>query len=117
MGSAARWPARKVRLRATEIPLSRITDLKRSLSMQSADAATPAPTYATSTSSRRPCTVPSSPKGPWSTGKTTSISLSGSTLPFSGSGTGSPAWAPSSSGDAGCSCHRPSAPISISRTS
>ena len=40
--------------------------------MQSAEAATPAPTYGTSASSSRPWTVPSSPNGPCSTGKTTS---------------------------------------------
>ncbi len=40
--------------------------------MQSADAATPAPTYGTFASSSSPCTVPSSPNGPCSTGKTTS---------------------------------------------
>ncbi len=40
--------------------------------MHSAEAATPAPTYGTPASSRRPCTVPSSPNGPWRTGNTTS---------------------------------------------
>src|SRR2546421_560642 len=42
--------------------------------MESADPSTPAPTYGRSASSRRPCTVPSSPKVPCSTGNTTSIS-------------------------------------------
>ena len=42
------------------------------LSMPTADASTPAPTYGTSASSSRPWTVPSSPKGPCSTGNTTS---------------------------------------------
>ena len=37
------------------------------------EAATPGPTYGTPASSSRPCTVPSSPNGPCSTGKTTSI--------------------------------------------
>ena len=60
----------------TGIPWSRITDLKTSLSMQSADASTPAPTYGTPASSSSPCTVPSSPNGPCSTGKTTSTSAS-----------------------------------------
>ena len=41
--------------------------------METADAMTPAPTYGRSASSSRPWTVPSSPKVPWSTGKTTSI--------------------------------------------
>jgi hypothetical protein len=36
--------SRTVTLRVTGMPLSRSTDLKRSLSMQSADAITPAPT-------------------------------------------------------------------------
>src|SRR5712691_2968486 len=58
--------------RATGTPLSRSTFLKRSLSMQSADAATPAPTYGTPASSSSPCTVPSSPNGPWRMGRTTS---------------------------------------------
>ncbi len=44
--------------------------------MQSADAVTPAPTYGTPASSSRPCTVPSSPNGPWRTGNTTSTSAS-----------------------------------------
>jgi hypothetical protein len=39
---------------ATGTPLSRNTFLNRSLSMQSADAATPAPTYGTPASSSRP---------------------------------------------------------------
>ena len=43
-GLAASSPARAVRLRATGMPLSRMTDLKRSLSMQSPEAVTPAPT-------------------------------------------------------------------------
>ena len=40
--------------------------------MQSAEAATPAPTYGTFASSSRPWTVPSSPNGPCRTGSTTS---------------------------------------------
>ena len=43
-GLAASSLERSVRLRATGMPLSRITDLKRSLSMQSPEAVTPAPT-------------------------------------------------------------------------
>ena len=38
--------------------------------MHSAEASTPAPTYGTSSSSSSPCTVPSSPNGPCSTGNT-----------------------------------------------
>ena len=40
--------------------------------MPTADASTPAPTYGTLASSSSPCTVPSSPYGPCSTGNTTS---------------------------------------------
>ena len=40
--------------------------------MQSAEAATPAPTYGTPASSSSPCTVPSSPNGPCRIGSTTS---------------------------------------------
>ena len=42
------------------------------LSIATAEAATPAPTYGTSAVSSSPCTVPSSPCGPCSTGKTAS---------------------------------------------
>ena len=45
--------------------------------MPTADASTPAPTYGTLASSSRPCTVPSSPYGPCSTGKTTSSAEAG----------------------------------------
>src|SRR3954453_15465272 len=40
--------------------------------MHSAEASTPAPAYGTSRISSSPCTVPSSPNGPWSTGNTQS---------------------------------------------
>ena len=60
----------------TGMPWSRSTALKTSLSMQSAEASTPAPTYGTPASSSSPCTVPSSPNGPCSTGNTTSTSES-----------------------------------------
>ena len=73
--------------RATGMPLSRITFLKRSLSIASADAATPAPTYATSASSRSPCTVPSSPNGPCRIGSTTSTAPSAASVPAA-AGTG-----------------------------
>src|SRR5271156_711192 len=43
-----------------------------SLSMPTADASTPAPTYGTPASSINPCTVPSSPNVPCRTGNTTS---------------------------------------------
>ena len=69
---AARRPWRSVTFRVTGIPRSRITALNRSLSMQSAEPSTPAPTYGTPASSSSPCTVPSSPNGPCRTGKTTS---------------------------------------------
>ena len=63
-GCSTASPSRSVTLRATGMPRSRSTALKRSLSMQSAEAATPAPTYGTSASSSSPWTVPSSPNGP-----------------------------------------------------
>ena len=50
--------------------------MNRSLSMQSADAVTPEPTYGTPASSSSPCTVPSSPKGPCRIGSTTSTAPS-----------------------------------------
>src|SRR6266516_3461012 len=58
--------------RVTGIWESRITALNLSLSIASAEPRTPAPTYGTSASSSKPCTVPSSPKGPCRTGITTS---------------------------------------------
>ena len=76
------------------MPLSRITFLNRSLSIASADAATPAPTYGTSASSSSPCTVPSSPNGPWRIGRTTSTTPSVSSVPLS-AGTGSVSAGPS----------------------
>ncbi len=63
------------------MPLSRITFLNRSLSIASADAATPAPTYGTPASSSSPCTVPSSPNGPCSIGTTTSTLPSAASVP------------------------------------
>ena len=63
-------------LRVTGTPRSRMTALKTSLSIASAEPSTPAPTYGTPASSSRPWTVPSSPKGPCRTGKTTSTSPS-----------------------------------------
>jgi hypothetical protein len=84
--------------------------------MQSADAVTPAPTYGTSASSRSPCTVPSSPKGPCSTGKTTSTSRSVSGTRPVETGTSSAAleapFRASSPWPARGSCHAPSRPIS-----
>ena len=53
-------------------PARASSSLKTTLSMRSAEASTPAPTYGTSSSSSRPWTVPSSPNGPCSTGKATS---------------------------------------------
>src|SRR4051812_40165681 len=87
--------------------------------MQSADAATPAPTYGTPASSSSPCTVPSSPNGPWRMGSTTSTSPSVSgTDPLTGTGSVS-ATLPSPSCNlllAG-SAQRPSRPISTCATS
>ena len=85
--------------------------------MQSADAATPEPTYATSASSRSPWTVPSSPNGPCRTGKTTSTWPSGDGgAPFAGIGS-APAPSPSSARDPSVSCQRPSRSICHSSTS
>ena len=83
--------------------------------MQSAEAATPAPTYGTPASSSRPWTVPSSPKGPCSTGRTTSTAPSAS-AGFESASTGSV-----SADAAPCnklllgpsSAQRPSRPIAI----
>ncbi len=72
----------------TGMPWSRRIALKMSLSMQSAEASTPAPTYGTPASSSRPCTVPSSPNGPCRIGKTTSTSASAAATSFGGSRSG-----------------------------
>ena len=53
-------------------PRAANTSLATALSMPTAEASTPAPTYGMLASSSSPCTVPSSPYGPCSTGKTTS---------------------------------------------
>ena len=53
-------------------PATPISCLNSTLSMHTADAVTPAPTYATSSVSSSPCTVPSSPNGPCSAANTTS---------------------------------------------
>ncbi len=53
-------------------PRAANTSFIAALSMPTADASTPAPTYGTLASSSSPCTVPSSPYGPCRTGKTTS---------------------------------------------
>ena len=55
------------------IPASRSNLFITSLSIPTAEPRTPAPTNGTSANLRSPCTVPSSPKGPCRTGKTTSI--------------------------------------------
>src|SRR5262249_37049174 len=81
--------ARSATCRVTGIAWSRTTYLKTSLSMQSAEASTPGPTYATSASSSIPCTVPSSPNGPWRIGSTTSTCASTAGALSEGSGTGS----------------------------
>ena len=78
-------------LGATGIPRSRSTALKRSLSMQSADAVTPEPTYGTPASSSSPCTVPSSPNGPWRIGSTTSTAPSAAGVAAVGIGRVAPA--------------------------
>ena len=52
-----------------------------SLSIAVAEPSTPLPTYGTPTSSRKPCMVPSSPKGPCNIGITTSITPRERSLP------------------------------------
>ena len=56
------------------IPASRNSRLVTSLSIAAAEASTPAPTQAILAARNRPCSVPSSPVGPWTIGKATSIS-------------------------------------------
>src|SRR6201991_5260882 len=63
----------------TAMPSAANTLLVSSLSIPTALAATPLPTYGTPASSSRPWTVPSSPYGPCRQGKTTSTSPSAST--------------------------------------
>ena len=53
------------------------------LSIATAEPATPDPTYGTPASSKRPWTVPSSPYGPWSSGSTTSNVVGSSSTPGS----------------------------------
>jgi hypothetical protein len=102
----------------TGMSWSRITDLKTSLSMQSAEASTPAPTYGTPASSSRPCTVPSSPNGPCSTGKTTSTPARVAAISLEGSRASSdPGEACNSLLLAGSSCQRPSRSIRTDTTS
>ena len=60
------------RIRRCGRPCAANTTFITALSMPTADASTPDPTYGTLASSSSPCTVPSSPYGPCSTGKTTS---------------------------------------------
>ncbi len=64
--------ARTARYATCGSPACAISSLNITLSMHSADASTPAPTYGTSRHSSSPCTVPSSPNGPCRTGNTTS---------------------------------------------
>ena len=57
----------------TGSPWPRMRSLKTTLSMATALASTPAPVYGMPASSRKPWSVPSSPNGPWTTRKATSI--------------------------------------------
>ncbi len=57
----------------TGSPCPRMRSLKTTLSMAMALASTPAPTYGMPASSRKPCSVPSSPNGPWTTRNATSM--------------------------------------------
>ena len=59
------------RHRACGMPAASSTVFAITLSMHTADPSTPDPTNGTSSSSSSPCTVPSSPWGPCSTGNTT----------------------------------------------
>ena len=74
-----RRPARRARAAAAPPrtahcgrPCAPKTRFISALSMPTAEASTPQPTYGTLASSSRPCTVPSSPCGPCSTGTMTS---------------------------------------------
>ena len=95
-----RWPRTTVKYSVTGRPRSASRRFVTSLSIDTADASTPAPTYGRSASSSSPCTVPSSPKVPWRTGNTTSI----------------PGFAPGS-GEIARGCHRPSGVMKIRWTS
>ena len=69
----ARSPgSRSTTARGVGIPASRRIALKTPLSIPTADAVTPAPTYGTPTVSRKPWSAPSSPVVPWTIGNTTS---------------------------------------------
>ena len=57
----------------TGSPWPRMRSLKTTLSIATALASTPAPVYGIPASSRNPWSVPSSPYGPWTTRKATSI--------------------------------------------
>ena len=101
------------------MPAPRISVLKTSLSMQTDDASTPGPTYATPASSQSPWTVPSSPNGPCRIGSTTSTAPSVAGAESAGTGSVSAVVVPGSSArrSPGGSAQRPSRPISIVRTS
>ena len=100
------------------MPLSRMTFLNRSLSIASADAATPEPTYGIPARSRSPCTVPSSPNGPCRIGRTTSTEASAASVPPSAvTGSVSAADEPISAGPPASSAQRPSRPIATLTTS
>ena len=81
--------------------------------MQSADAATPEPTYGTPASSSRPCTVPSSPNGPCRIGSTTSTAPSAAGVAAVGIGSAESPWPSSWPPPAGGSAQAPSRPISM----
>ena len=67
-------PLRRNQVKSTTgRPWPRMRSLKTILSMATALAITPAPVYGMPASSRKPCSVPSSPNGPWITRKATSI--------------------------------------------
>ena len=59
------------RNRACGIPAASVTCFAIALSIATAEPSTPLPTYGMSASSSIPWTVPSSPSGPWSSGRTT----------------------------------------------
>ena len=101
------------------MPAPRISVLKTSLSMQTDEASTPGPTYATPASSQRPWTVPSSPNGPWRIGSTTSTAPSVAGAESAGTGSVSAVVVAGSAARVSPvgSAQRPSRPISIVRTS
>ena len=111
---------------ASGVPASRRSALKTALSIPTAEAVTPAPTYGTPSVSRKPWSAPSSPVVPWMIGKTTSmrpgaISAGTSASPRPAPPRRGTARAPtpvaSSFADSSGARNRPSSPTAIGTTS